>query len=230
MTALEIIAEVARLGVTLRVDGTDLVHRGPRRALDPPLIAALKAHKLAILAELRQGQAPGPVPCPSDVSERAALIAEDDQCCRREADNRALAEHGFPSWQALAAAHASAITAALQRLPAPSSRQGTALIALTARFVASHWFGEAIALGWPLIELFGIGQHAPVVRVDHQGLVTGLALSAFSGGRLIALEDDVARIQYPTGSVQTYHRGMPAIDASVIWWECTAIMGASDGF
>ena len=176
----------------------------------------------ALLALSAQGLGPGP-PCP-------ATIAEGDHCDRAAADKRALAEHGFASWPTLAAAHSVAITDALQRLPPPCTRHGTSLVDTTCRFVASSWFGAAIAHGWPLIELFGIGQQAPTIRVDHQGLVTWLALSVFSGGRLIGLEEDLARIQYPTGSVQTYRRGMPAVDAAVLWWECAAIMGEGDGF
>jgi hypothetical protein len=169
-------------------------------------------------------------PCPGGIAERAAIIAEGDHCDRATADARALAEQGYASWSVFAAAHSVAITGALERLPAPCTRHGTSLVDTTSRFVASPWFYTAIAHGWPLIELFGIGPHAPTIRVDHQGLVTGLALSAFSGGRLIALEEEQARIQYPTGSVQTYRRGTPAIEAAVVWWECISIMGEGNGF
>ena len=50
MNPAEIIAEVARLGVALRVEGDNLVHRGPRGALGPELIAKLKEQKSAIIA------------------------------------------------------------------------------------------------------------------------------------------------------------------------------------
>jgi hypothetical protein len=53
----EIIAEVAKLGVALRVEGANLVHRGPRGALRPEHIAKLKAYKPAIIAELTSANA-----------------------------------------------------------------------------------------------------------------------------------------------------------------------------
>ena len=52
MNPSEIIAEVAKLGVALRVEGANLVHRGPRGALRPDLIAKLKARKPDIIAQL----------------------------------------------------------------------------------------------------------------------------------------------------------------------------------
>ena len=49
MTPAAIIHEAASRGVTLRVEGTDLLYHGPRGALCPKLKAALKAHKPAII-------------------------------------------------------------------------------------------------------------------------------------------------------------------------------------
>ena len=110
MNPSEIIAEVAKLGVALRVEGTNLVHRGPRGALRPELIAKLKAHKPAIVAELTSAEAPRAL-CPADVAERSAIIAEGDGCDRSEADERALGAHRFPSWSALADAQRAEILA-----------------------------------------------------------------------------------------------------------------------
>ena len=101
MTPAAIIHEAASRGVTLRVEGTDLLYHGPRGALCPKLKAALKAHKPAIICEL-MGSDTSSAFCPVDVTERAAIIAEGDGCSRLEADRRALAEHGQPSWQDLA--------------------------------------------------------------------------------------------------------------------------------
>ena len=79
MTPAVIIHEAARRGVTLRVEGTDLIYRGPRGALCPKLKAALKAHKQAIISEL-MGSDTSSVSCPGDVAERAAIIAEGEAC------------------------------------------------------------------------------------------------------------------------------------------------------
>jgi hypothetical protein len=51
------------------------------------------------------------------------------------------------------------------------------------------------------LELFGINLHAPVVRVDGQGLVTGLARSIMIGGRLETVAKDHATIRYRSRSL-----------------------------
>ena len=83
-------------GVTLRLDGDAIVHRGPRRVLSPDVLAKLSQHKAEAIAELRRLANVRP-PCPADIAERAAIIAEGDHCDRGAADARALAEHGLPS-------------------------------------------------------------------------------------------------------------------------------------
>ena len=72
MNPSEIIAEIAKLGVALRVEGANLVHRGPRGALRPEHIAKLKAHKPAIVAEL-DGR-PMPSPPTAAPSPRPAMV------------------------------------------------------------------------------------------------------------------------------------------------------------
>ena len=109
MSPSEIIAEVAKLGVALRVEGANLVHRGPRGALRPELIAKLKAHKPAIVAEL------------TGVNALAA-------------DRPALAEAGYGSWQAFGDAHHRHVAAALNALPQPTDQKGIRLIAETRAF------------------------------------------------------------------------------------------------
>src|SRR6516165_7578990 len=48
------------------------------------------------------------------------------------------------------------------------------------------------------------------VRVDGQGLVTGLALSSMLGGQLETIAEDHT-IRYRSGSLLTYCRGMPGL-------------------
>jgi hypothetical protein len=74
-----------------------------------------------------------------------------------------------------------------------------------------------------MLELFGINPHAPQVRVDGQGLVTGLALS--SGGQLETIAEDHATIRYRSGSLLTYCCGMRGLDASVLWWSVLRFVG-----
>lgn len=162
-------------------------------------------------------------PCPATVAERAAIIAEGDHCDRATSDTRALAEHGFPSWPALAEAHRERILGQLTRLPPASSDHGRRLVKLTRAFLDSpHWLA-AVALGWDMVELFGIHPHAPLRRPDAEGLVTGLALSKLNGGRLESICENHAVIRYRSGAAQSYRRFMPAMEAAVLWWECAAV-------
>ena len=117
MNPSEIIAEIAKLGVALRVEGANLVHRGPRGALRPEHVAKLKAHKSAIVAEL------------TGVNALAA-------------DRPALAEAGYGSWQALGDAHHRHVAAALNALPPPTDLNGRRLIAETQHFLGSNWFSS----------------------------------------------------------------------------------------
>jgi hypothetical protein len=60
--ARALIKTFAQWGVALGLDGSDIVHRGPRGVVSPALLENLKANKLAIIAELQrqrlQRQAP----------------------------------------------------------------------------------------------------------------------------------------------------------------------------
>ena len=129
--------------------------------------------------------------CPADVTERAAIIAEGDGCSRVEADRRALAEHGQPSWQDLAERHRVEITSALERLPKRCTAEGTRLLDETRKFVASPLFDKAIALGWSRIELFGIAPDAPKTHLGTWGLIVTQVL-LLRGSRIEAISEERA--------------------------------------
>jgi hypothetical protein len=218
-------------GVTLRLDGDAIVHRGPRRVLSPDVLAKLREHKAEAIAELTRLADAGP-PCPADIAERAAIIAEraaiiaeGDHCDRTTADTRALAEHGFTSWPALAGAHRESILGKLASLPPATSEPGPRLLKLTRAFLDSPHWRAAVALGWDRVELFGIHAHAPLRRPDAEGLVTGLALSRQNGACLQTITESHAVVRYRSGPVLTYRRFTPAMDAAVPWWECSALVG-----
>jgi hypothetical protein len=224
----EIVAEVAKLGVVLRVDGANLVHRGPRGALRPEHIAKLKAHKSAIVAELTGAKAAATL-FAADVAERAAIIAEDDHCDRNAADRRALAEARYCSWTAYGDAQRADIGAALYRLPAPCAREGASLLEATRQFIASQWFDEAIRCGWAMNELFGLDSFVPLDE-SAWGLVVGLALAPRKSDEIISIDEETAVIR--SWSAHSWHRRierrfLPPIDA-VVWWRCEGII-TSDG-
>ena len=162
---------------------------------------------------------------PVDIVERAAIIAEGDHCDGAEGDRRALDQSDFAAWGALADTHAVAIHAALDRLPEPTTDAGRRLLSVTRAFLGTeHWY-RAVEHGWSTIELFGVNPHAPLVRVDGQGLVAGLALSRLNGGRLQAIKEDRATIRYRSGSLLTQRRGAAGIITAEPWWECLALIG-----
>jgi|SRR5215472_11759731 hypothetical protein len=111
-------------------------------------------------------------------------------------------------------------------MPPPASRRRRAQsdAVHTSLPDTDHW-RQVIALGWPLIWLFGVHAHAPAVRVDGQGLVLSLAWSNMLGGRLETITEDHAAIRYRSGSLLTYRCGARGLDASGLWWKCTAIVG-----
>jgi hypothetical protein len=206
----------------------------PASKLSDGLRKRISSHKLEIIAELqRRATATTPrlapedaPPCPSDITERAAIFEEGDQCDRATAEKRALAEFGFTSSNELADAHRVHILARLDELPSPNpnDQNGGRLLKETREFLNGEHWPQAIALGWPMLEMFGINPNAPQVRVDGQGLVTGLALSSMLGGQLETIAEDHATIRYRSGSLFTYCRGMPGLDASVLWWSVAAIV------
>jgi hypothetical protein len=225
-----IIAEANRLGIALRVDGADLVYRGPRGALKPDLLHSLQVNKRVVIDELlRRARTATACPCPVDVAERAAIIAEETGCDREQSDCWALAEYGFPSWQALAEAHCANIAIALDRLDAPCDENGRRLLEVTEQFVTSRWFAVALESGWTTLELFGIHNHAPMLQFEQWGLVAGLALAPRPGDTIKSINGESAVIHYRSrskieGATRIQRRFTPAEDL-VPWWECKAIQG-----
>ena len=181
----------------------------------------------AAIAEVVLRLQPVP-PCPATVAERAAIMAKGDHCDRMTADTRALAEHGLPSWPALADAHRERILGQLTRLPPASSDHGRRLHGFTRRFLDTEHWRSVVALGWDLVEVFGIHAHAPLARTDSWGLVPLLALSMRIGARLEWVEPALAGIRTGSGVLRPYLVGLPAMDEAVLWWECTAIFGDCD--
>lgn len=60
MTAVELLAELKKLGVLLTCDGEALRIKAPAGVLTPDLKAALAEHKAALLAQLAAGAGPTP--------------------------------------------------------------------------------------------------------------------------------------------------------------------------
>ncbi len=92
------------------------------------------------------------------------------------------------------------------------------LKAVSLRFLASPRAREAVALGWDELALFGVfsGDAAALsIRVDAQGLVSGMALSVFDY-RIMALAADCAILATGSGARHTHRRGVTC--AAAIPW------------
>jgi hypothetical protein len=63
------------------------------------------------------------------------------------------------------------------------------------------WAGQAAALGWSTLDVFGVLPVKPVERVDAWGL-----LPALGGAELVALTKSTARLRRPTGALQSFPR------------------------
>lgn len=166
------------------------------------------------------------LPDPSDVSERAALIEEGDAISREEAETRALAEHGFPSWSAFALLHADRITLELECLPAACDAIGARLLGGTLKLLTGpHWLA-AVSAGWPLIDVFGVAEWMPHERPDVLGLVPRVAFNARKGRRLERITEAGAEFREPDGRLVLYRR--PSLTADVRnvvpWWQSPVIV------
>ena len=222
--AQALIARLTSSGVTLRLEGDTIVHRGPRCVLSPDVLAKLSQHKAEAIAELKRLGSAGP-PSPAGTAKRAATIAEIDRFDHITADAKAPAEFGLPLRSALADASRRRTLGQLDALPSPTDSRGIRLLDQTRTFLASPWLALAVVSDWPLIELFGICPVAPVARIDRQGLVTGLALSVHAGAEIVHLGPDLARVRHCSGNLATYRKGQPAMAEAVLWWQCATLIG-----
>jgi hypothetical protein len=177
-------------------------------------VAATPSQKVAHLALVSQ-MLPSPTPCPADLAERAALIAEGNECDRAEADRRALECYGFCSCADLADAHAAEIRVALDRLPQPVSDLGYRLRDCTLLFVLSRHFPIALECGWSLPELFGI---ASMESAESMGLVPLWALWCWPHC-LESITEDAAVIRARSGGEFVHHRFGLELDGAPVWWQ-----------
>jgi hypothetical protein len=85
-------------------------------------------------------------------------------------------------------------------------------------FLAHPFCAVAVALGWGPHDLFGCDRDRPFARIDQAGL-----LWLLHSDRLVAMTENTATIETPTGTRQTYRRkaGEPG---RVLAWE----MASSD--
>lgn len=100
MTPEVLIAEVRQAGMTIRVDGSELVIRGGKRELLEKLLPSLREHKFELLSMLRETQAANEDEPPADPTmharqAKACQMLKDDPGLRRAvlADTTSDPEH-----------------------------------------------------------------------------------------------------------------------------------------
>src|SRR5690606_36415986 len=113
--------------------------------------------------------------CPADLAERSARLEFEEGLSRTQAERLALDIAGLPSYQALADAWRVNVHGELTCLAPPCSSDGQRLLNVSLRFLDTRWLPTAVALGWSMVDLFGIGPSAPLERECEWGLVTRLA-------------------------------------------------------
>lgn len=176
------------------------------------------------------GHGSGAPPCPSDVAERAAALAEAAGVDREEAERRALAELGFSSWCTLSAAHAARIRTQLETLPPPCDAAGARLLGATVKLLdGPHWV-SCVVSGWPIIDVFGVSEWMPRERSDVAGLVPRVAFNPRSGRRLERITDAGAEFREPDGRLLQWCRPSLEFDTRgvVPWWSSPAIINLEE--
>ncbi len=79
------------------------------------------------------------------------------------------------------------------------------------------WAGQAAALSWTDLEVFGVHRAAPATRYDAMGLV-----AALNGGRIVAMTADDAVIENARGARARHYRQLTAPEGEqAILWEMT---------
>jgi hypothetical protein len=79
-------------------------------------------------------------------------------------------------------------------------------------FVIGPWSARAEALGWSELDLFGVHATRPTIRVDQAGLVVLL-----DGCKIVELSANVAILETPGGSRQSYRRKPDEPGRALVW-------------
>ena len=88
-------------------------------------------------------------------------------------------------------------------------------LARDAEKLISTWAGQAAALGWTDMEIFGAHRTAPATRYDAAGLVVMM-----NGDEIVALTDTAATIKSQRGTTLTHQRRLTAPEGEVVFiWD-----------
>jgi TubC N-terminal docking domain len=185
--AIDVLREVSETGGTVRLEG-DMLRLSAPEPLPEELRARLRQHKAEIVALLSAEPAKDAPPEGTTVHNVAGLPQETVEGVHAvlSADRA----RGIPP------------------LRWPQVQRDAA------RLVEAGWAQQALALSWPVADLFGCDRRAPWYRLDRSGLVL------LTGGReIVELTADVAALRTSTGSVLRFRRRSAAPPPLVLLWE-----------
>ncbi len=150
----------------------------------------LNRSKSVPLSHFTRAGTVGQSPLATDADERAAITEEGASVPREWAE-------GFARMQCQA--------------PPTGCRQSEwiAVVDAAGRFL-DRWATQAGRLGWTTADLFGVGP--TWARTDARGLLTFIP----SGGAVVAITGDTARIRLASGAEQTYRR-RAMLGARILW-------------
>ena len=194
MIAQRLIEDARAAGLSMEVDGSDLIVEADR---DPPaeLLAELRQHKAEVIAFLRPPprETADAAQDAGDLDERAALVEYGANIPRRWAE-------GF---------------AAMASMPAPtgfSPERWARIVDATGTFL-DRWAADAAKCGWSDLDLFGCDAAAPDRRFDCMGLVLLLDRWKVSG-----IDEAGADLVTETGAPLRYRR-RPLPGHTVSLWQ-----------
>jgi hypothetical protein len=179
LSAAEALNAARAVGVSVVIDGDDLVLRAP----EPPptaVVAALSRNKVGIIALLRPSH--DAQSWLSSFDERAAVIEYDGGAPRSWAEALARLDPTSPPSDI-------------------SPIRWLRFIDDCGPFLDEGWALRAIALGWGPLELFGCNRDKPFDRISQAGL-----LWLLEGQKLVALTADTAAISASRGGKLTFYR------------------------
>jgi hypothetical protein len=194
MSVIEVLKVAHDAGLSLELDGNDIVLEAPT---EPPraVLDLLARHKASIVTLLRPA--------------RDALSIRDGEMLLKERAAVIEYDGGAPlEW-----------AEALARLD-PASPPGDVppkrwvqFIDDCGRFIDNRWDQRAAELGWTPFDLFGCDRSKPFARIDRCGL-----LWLLDGRQLRALSAETAVIENASGFSLTFYR-RPQETGQVLAWE-----------
>lgn len=117
-------------------------------------------------------------------------------------------------------ARRSTILAAIAAMPPAFNPTRNRLELVTRAFLDLSLFTDAVMFGWTDRELFSVDPARCAYRPDRAGLISGVALSALNGPKVLSIGAREAVIECGTKANRSLltHRRVPADHLGVCWW------------